>query len=112
MANQSLGFVTVAAAGTPARLTANETTPSAQFGAHSYLVEVHPNNTGNVYIGTATMNKATGVGVFAILPPPTANTYPSFSSNIVEAAAGFALNNIYIDVDNNGEAALISCIIA
>ena len=112
MANQSLGYVTVTAAGTPVRLTSNETTPADRYPVHSYLIEVVSSNTGKIFVGSSTMNKATGAGVYAVLPPPTTNVYPSFSSNIVEAAAGFNLAEVYLDADVNGEKALVSVIIA
>lgn len=112
MANTSLGFVTVTTAGTPVRCTINESDPTARVAAHSYLVEAKSTNTGAIYIGSASMNKSTGAGVYAVLPPPTLNIYPSFSSNIVEAAAGFNMNEVYLDADVNGEKALVSFVLA
>ena len=110
--NKSLGFVTVTTAATPVRCTANEGTPSADLFVHSYLVEAASTNLGKIWIGTATMNKSTGAGVYGILAPPSSTTYPSFSSNIVGAANAFPMQQIYLDADNSGEKALVSVVIA
>lgn len=111
MAQHSLGKVT-ATAGTPVRLTTNESDPTARYGAHSYLVEALSTNTGAVYIGSASLNRTTLAGVYAILPPPTTNSYPNFSATVTYAAAAFNLAEIYIDVDVSNEGALVSNIVA
>lgn len=109
---QSLGKVTVASAGTPVRATANQTTPANRFPAHSYLVEAVVGNTGKVYIGAAGMDKSTLVGVFVVLPPPTANVLPSFSATVSYSPNHFNMADVWIDVDTNNEGALVSCITA
>jgi hypothetical protein len=112
MANGSLAYVVVSSPGTPVVTTTHEADPTAHLGVHSYLVEVGASNVGNLYVGGPLMNKATGVDVYAVLPPPTTNIYPSFSSNIVEAAAGFAMERVYLDADNGGDKALVSYVVA
>jgi hypothetical protein len=110
MALRSLGKITVAAAGTPVRVTANLTTPTERLAAHSFIVEQVPGNTGKLFIGGPGMNKTTLAGVYAILPIPTVNSLPSFSSVITNAPAGFNMAELFIDADVNGESALVSII--
>lgn len=110
MANHSLGFVTVPAAGTPVRTTANLPVPTANCPAHSYLIEALPANTGDIYVGRSTMNTVTGADVFVVIPASTANVYPSFTSTIIEAAAGFNMAEIWLDAEVNGDGALVSII--
>lgn len=108
--HKSLGYISVASPGTPQVLTKNETIPAANYAVYSYLVEVLSTNTGNIYIGEANMNKTTGAGLFAVLPPPTANSYPAFTAVVAEAPAAFTLNNIYIDADDPGDGVLCSAV--
>jgi hypothetical protein len=108
--NFSLGKVTVANAGVPVRLTNNQADPAVLYRAHSYLVEVLSSNTGKVYIGAANLDKSTLVGVYAILAPPTTNIYPTFSSTISNLPNPFNIAAVWIDVDVNGEGALVSVI--
>lgn len=112
MAQFSLGKITVNPSGTPIRLTANASTPAANYPAHSYLVECLAANTGKVYIGTATMDKTSLTGVYAILPPPTANVFPSFSVTVSYSPNHFNLAEVYIDVDNAGEGVVASAIVS
>lgn len=110
MAERSLGKITTNA-GVSARFTANESTPAANLGAHSYLIQALSSNTGKVYIGTSNpVDRTNLTNVIAVLPPPTANIFPSFSATITYAPAGFNLAERYIDVDQNGEGVLISYI--
>lgn len=104
MANISLGKVTVASAGTPQQVI------STQTQAHSYLVQALSTNTGKVYIGSKTMVKSTLVGVFAVLAAPTTNLLPSFASAVSYSSSHFDLQNVYLDVDNSGEGALVSIV--
>jgi hypothetical protein len=122
MALESLGFVTVASAGTPERATKNvgQTgsnlgpvgSPGNRFPCHSFLVEALPTNTGKVYVGKrSAMNKTTGAGLLAILPIPTTNLLPSFSSTMSKSFNAFDLSTIWIDVEVSGDGVLISAII-
>jgi hypothetical protein len=74
------------------------------------MVQAAAANAGIVYVGTADMVIATGVGVLAILPKPTSATtgpFPSISFSIMDAPAGINLNEIYIDGTTN-DAAYVS----
>lgn len=110
MSLHALGKVTVVTAGTPVEVTINQTTPSARYAAHSFMVEALPANTGKIYVGFVGLNKGTLANVLAIIPVPTVNLIPSFSSTIAYAPGGFNLADIYIDADVNGEGALVSAI--
>lgn len=111
MANKSLGKVT-ATAGTPVRLTNNQTDPAAAYSCHSYFVEALSTNTGAVYIGNSTLNKTTLAGVYAILPPPSTNIYPSFSSAVGYSPAHFNAAEVWIDVATSTEGVLVSVVVA
>lgn len=105
MALKSLALVTVAAAGTPVRSTINETVPAARYGVQSFTVFALAANSGaNIYVGNSVMVKATGVGVYAIVPKGGAG-----SVIISESPAGFNMADIYLDADTNGDKALVSC---
>ncbi len=110
MAQHSLGKVTTTTG--PVRVTINQADPTLRYGAHSYLVEAVSTNTGAVYIGNSAMNKTTLSGVYAILPPPTTNSFSNFSATVTYAPAAFNMAEIYIDVDVSGEGALVSVIVA
>lgn len=106
---QSGGLVT-ATAGTPVRLTNNEGDPTAQLMVRSFMAQAHLSNTGNVYIGTASLNKTTLAGVYGIIPIPTTNIIPSFGASITFHPGPVDLNDIYLDVDTTGEGVIISFI--
>lgn len=110
MAIHSLGKVTVAASGTPQRLTANQSDPTARYACKSFLVQTWHDNTDLVYIGTSDIDRSTGVGVEAILPVPTSNTLPTFSATHDDAPAAFDLSQIWVDVDTSGEAVIVSAV--
>ena len=65
-------------------------------------------NTGKIWVGSAGMVKASGVGVYGFIPIPTANAQAGLSVEIALAPAGFNLAEIYLDSDVNGEAAIVS----
>ena len=110
MALISLGKVTVSSAGTPVIATTNQTSSSATFGCHAFMIEAWPTNTGLIYIGTAGMNKTTGVGVLAILGIPTDNTIPTYSATVSYAPQALNLTLIYIDAAVSGNGALVSAV--
>ena len=109
MALRSLGKVTTNA-GTLVRLTNNESDPTLRYVAHSFLVEVLSTNTGKIYVGSSTMNRTTLAGVYAILPPPTANIFSSFTATVTQAAGAFSLAEVWLDVDTNSEGCLVSAV--
>ena len=96
-------------AGVPVRLTVNRPNPSAVEPCHSYLVEVLPGNTGKVYIGDSPgMNVALMEHVLVWLPPPTANTAPSYNVTISSAPNALSVQDRYLDVETDGEGVLVS----
>lgn len=109
MALHGLGKIT-ATPGTPVRLTSNQSTPAARYPVHSFLCEAVSSNTGNVYIGGPSLNRATLADVFCVLPIPTTNLLPSFSATVSYAAAAFNLADIYLDTDVAGEGVLVSAV--
>ncbi len=109
MAIRSLGLVTVPTAGTPVRLTANESDPTAHVGAHSVSAQASHTNAARVYVGDRqSMVRATRVGVLMVLAIPTANALSQFTATIVNAPAGFNAAQLWLDVDNDGEGAVVS----
>lgn len=111
MSLHSLGAVT-ASSGTPTRITSNQADPSARIATHSLLIEALPTNTGKVWIGLSTMDKASSTkpGILAVLAIPTANVIPGFSATISYAPGGFNAADYYIDPDVNGDGVVISYI--
>ena len=109
----SYGKVAVASSGTPIQASVN----GANQGLANYtecnaiLIEAWPSNTGKVYIGnTATMNKSTGAGVVGILAAPSTGFIPSFSATVSYAPGGIDVAQFWIDVDNSGEAVIVSAV--
>lgn len=106
---KSLGKVTVTTAGTPVRLTNNETTPAANYPCQSILVETWHDNSGKIWIyDRATGSKTTGVGVLAYLAAPTASTAPSAGVTSHSSPNGLNANEYWLDADSDGEAAAVS----
>lgn len=99
------GLVTVVTADTKVRLTENESDPTADFAVHSFLVVAQETNTGRIFIGDSTLDKATGVGVLGVLAIPTNNSIPSFDG----VSSYQKLNELYIDAEVDGEGAYVSC---
>lgn len=110
MAQRALGKITTTA-GTLVRITNNESDPTKRYPAHSYIVQALPTNTKLVYIGNSALNRSTGGGIFATLGAPASATAtpPSFSATIAYAPDALNLNDIFIDVDQNGEGVIVSC---
>ena len=112
----SLGKVTVAAAGTLAQATANETTPSARYACQTLFFQQLADNTGKIYIcDRQNANRTTLVGVLAVIPAPTltnqvATILPYASVTVPSAPAALSANQFWIDVDNSGESCLVSAV--
>lgn len=108
MGDVALGKVTTTA-GVPVVLAVEATLPSWLHSCHSYMVEVLPTNTGKVYIGDSqAMNRTTFAHVLAWLPPPTANSAPSYTATISSAPNGMSVVGHWLDVDNDGDGAIVS----
>lgn len=104
MAIKSFGKVAVASAGTPVRCTLNESDPTARYAVQSISVQALAGNTGtNIYVGSASMNKSTGVGVYVAVPKGN-----QVDISIDLAPAGINANEVYIDADTTNDAAYIS----
>lgn len=106
------GKVSVPVPGTPVRATANESDPTLHLACHSLLFQALSGNAGKVYIlDRQTGNKATGVGVLAVLPVPTANSIPGASATITSAPGALNLADYWIDSDNADEGVIVSVLI-
>ena len=104
MALRSFGKVTVSTAGTPIRVTTNESTPTDRVGVQSLTVQALAGNTGtNIYVGSSTMNKSTLAGVYLIVAKGATGV-----SVINLAPAGINANEVYLDADTSGDSALVS----
>jgi hypothetical protein len=112
MANHSFGKITVPTAGTPVRLTINETNPAAQLLVHAVLIQPHPANVGRIYIGNVPNFIKNGAGQVAWLAAPTTTSSPAFSETVSYAVNSVEANELYIDVDNSGESVIASGIVA
>lgn len=110
--NIALGKITVPTPGSPVPLQAEAPTGLASQTCHGYIIQALSTNTGKIYIGDSTLNKATLAGVFCVLAIPTNNLFPSFSSSVGNAAGpAFNLATIYIDADNAGEGVVASAVV-
>jgi len=108
---RSLGKVTVTTAGTLVRATNNETSSTARFPCQSLLFEQWPGNTGKIYIcDRQNAVAATGVGVLAVLAPPTATGYPSCGVGVPTAPVPFNAVDFWIDAEVDGEGVLVSAV--
>lgn len=113
---QGLGAVTVATPGTPVRLTINllsadpttnkvvttaatDQVPCNKIGlATNPLTHGGVGNTGKVYVGSASMNKTTLLGVIAVLSPGGSYSITNnVSMNIYDAST------FYVDADTAGD---------
>jgi hypothetical protein len=103
----SLGKVTVTTPGTLVRATLNRSDPAKALPCHGILFEALPTNVGRVYVGRSGLNRTTLAGVFAMLPVPTTNVLPTFSTALTLAPNGLAAHDFYIDADNAGDGVLI-----
>lgn len=105
-----LGLVTVAATGTPVKLTANFTDAedidnrlTNRIAARSIFVQAINANTQKIYVGKQNMVIATGVGVLAEL-----SKGEFWSINANDGINLFNILDFRIDADVNGEKARVS----
>lgn len=115
---QVLGAITVPVPGTPVRATSTITVDAGgirndptKFSCHAALFQARQSNSGRVYIGTADMVRATGVGVAAVLAIPTSNSIPAFSISLTLAPAGVDLSELWIDADVANEGILLTLLV-
>jgi hypothetical protein len=110
---QSLGYVTLPSPPTPTRATANRTDPTLRVATQALIFQALPTNTGKIYVGTASMNTTTGVGVFGVIPAPTDATtgpFPSWSPSLPVVPAALNAGEFYIDGDNGGEGVIVTLV--
>lgn len=103
LAPNGIGFVPVAAHGTPVQFTGVKT-PVKAFRV-TPLKTGGVANTGVVYIGKVGMVKATGVGVYAALRA----TDPPLNINIGDLANAdyYDLSNWYVDSETDADGVLV-----
>lgn len=106
----SLGILNVAAAGTPVRITANQTDPTARIDCYSILVQQVPGNVGYIVIGQGSAVRYTSfVNCDAILAIPTSNSLPSATAGILtQAETRLNAADYYVDVSESGDNVLCS----
>ena len=102
---RSIGAIVVAASGTPQALS-----PGVMLSVQNLRITpckiaggVIAANTGFIYIGSATMNITTGVGVYMVLAPLQTN----ISGVEINFGDVMDLSNVYIDADNTGDGAIV-----
>jgi hypothetical protein len=109
---KAIGKFTVAAAGTPVRLTSQEATPNEYYPVHGILIQALPDNVGKVYIGNSTMNRAARTDLFGVLAIPTANSIPTYSAALTLSPNAIQLKDFYIDADTATDGVIVSVLIA
>jgi len=108
---QILGPITVPVAGIPVSVVASLPALTRHLKVYAALFQALPANGGKVYIGLPTLDRASLAGVAAVLPVPTANFLPSFGISLTIAPAGVDLATLYLDVDVNGNGALLTLLV-
>lgn len=119
MALLSLGKVTCPAAATPVRATANRSDPTARVGVQGFMVQALPTNTGKVYVfvGGAQFSgdhRTTLTGALFEVPAPSSATtgpFPTGSIGLQAESTGINMADIFIQVDVNGDGAIIAATI-
>ncbi len=120
MALQSFGIVTVTAAGTPVRATANVTNPALQTGEPVQLqtvrIQTMPGNTGIGYVfagmtATPADHRTDGIGLVGVIPAPADATKGPFAYvefTLPAVPNGINLANIWIDASVNTSKYIVS----
>lgn len=80
------------------------------FAVHGIMFQALPTNTGKVYVGTVGMVAATYVNVAAILPVPTTNFLPAFSTSLTIAPNSLTITQFVIDADNAEDGVLVTAL--
>jgi hypothetical protein len=106
MSMNTLGKLTLTAAGTPQQFTTTQT------NCRGFFIETVLGNTLDVYIGNAALVKATLAGCFRVIPAPTATTggtilLPAWD-HVGDVAGPFDLSTFYWDGDHTGDSILVS----
>lgn len=100
-----LGKVEVAAAGTPVKLTSNFAADAEidRMVVSKLSVQALTGNQGPVYLGYAGMSRTTLEGVIAIIPAGTTWNFGEFN-----ALNTLKPSDLFLDADNNDDAALVA----
>lgn len=98
-------------AGTPKRLTANQTAPNEGFLCHAIFIQQVRTNTGFLLIGTPGLNESTGAGLNAVLAIPTDNSLPSAMVGISESPNALNAAEYVVDWTVTGDKALVSVLV-
>lgn len=103
---QSLGLITVAASGTPVRISAASLPCDHVNFQPCKSLGPFVDNVGAIYIGLAGMNKSTGSGVLYVLKP---GVPAQTNAGKTKGALFDNANNYWMDADNSGDGAQVSC---
>lgn len=106
MTFRSYGRVTVAVPTVIQRLSA------VGRNAHTVIITALPANAGRIYIGTADMVVATGVGVLAILgiPPVATGPIPAVQFTAENMPTGIGVGELWIDATNGTDGVVVGAI--
>ena len=108
---KSLGKVTIAVPGTTVRATVNMADPTKNRACNGFMIQTLRTNVGYVYIGSVTMNRVAQSELYCVLPPPTANSLPTFSASLPYAPGGLNMGDVYVDADNANDGVLIAAVV-
>lgn len=98
MALAGLGRVNITAGGTIQRLMPDTAAARVQW----VRIQADEDNAAEVYVGTAAMVVATGVGVLGVIGIPTATgPVPTFEVGALGPPVGVDLSDLYIDGATN-----------
>lgn len=100
---QSLGQQVVATPGTPQKMAAAVTSTKKWWITPLKTLPATA-NVGNIYLGTAAMNKATGAGVMRIITP---TTLASLFDRPETSGEYWDLSLIYVDADNGTDGFIV-----
>src|SRR3972149_2472007 len=76
--------------------------------ANSLYYQVHKDNTGDVYIGKAGLNRAAETNIITVLRPPTANFLTDNWMEVTNQPNPYLLDEIFIDVDVPGDSVRVT----
>ena len=102
---ESLGLQVVTTPGTPQPISSVATNGTCkQWTITPTKALPGTANVGNIYIGTSTMSKSTGAGVYRVLTP---TTLPVTFSKPESSGEFFKLNEWFVDADNGTDGFLV-----
>ena len=96
--------------GVNVRATVNVADPTNRIGAQAVLVQAKPGNTAAIYIGLASMDISTGVGVLGVIPAhadPTTGPFPSWTASQPNQMAGLNVADYYVQ-GTTGDGVIVS----